>query len=340
MPPKQAPNSASLCQNAPIVCFVQDGVSSHERFPCNPARSFIPPGSGRRAGGDFGLYNDRRSRRDGRDRHRIRQQLPGRIRKFSGQRDHRRIEELQAFEIPRLRASPVEAERQPGRHAKSITPIETEIVEPLELDFSVDLGEARELAEQVIGLIVSGRNWRTASKTPPNHSLIINFFHRLINHLHNSAPSIPCAGLLLFNRVNSLRATREPRPFLQRADTVIESAVRSVGRWMRTAISPDGPGARSTVLPSPLCSYSPQTPRQSLRLSVSASNPNRPQPTESTPLPRNWVRSVKMPFSPHGRMEARSNSALNSQPIRAMMARTYIHTNSAMPAPTEPYITL
>jgi len=37
---------------------------------------------------------------------------------------------------------------------------------------------------------------------------------------------------------------------------------------------------------------------------------------------------------------ARSYSALNSQPIRAITAIRYIHTSRAMPAPTEPYITL
>ena len=36
----------------------------------------------------------------------------------------------------------------------------------------------------------------------------------------------------------------------------------------------------------------------------------------------------------------RSYSALNSQPTRAMAEIRYIHTSSAMPAPTEPYITL
>jgi hypothetical protein len=40
------------------------------------------------------------------------------------------------------------------------------------------------------------------------------------------------------------------------------------------------------------------------------------------------------------RAAARSSSALNSQPMRAMMARKYIHTRSAMPAPMDPYITL
>ena len=37
---------------------------------------------------------------------------------------------------------------------------------------------------------------------------------------------------------------------------------------------------------------------------------------------------------------ARSYSALNSQPMSAITAIRYIHTKSAIPAPTDPYITL
>src|SRR6185503_18536414 len=40
------------------------------------------------------------------------------------------------------------------------------------------------------------------------------------------------------------------------------------------------------------------------------------------------------------RAALRSNSALNSQPIRATKAITYIHTSSAIPAPIDPYMTL
>jgi hypothetical protein len=44
--------------------------------------------------------------------------------------------------------------------------------------------------------------------------------------------------------------------------------------------------------------------------------------------------------APCERPAALSYSALNSQPISAITAIKYIHTSSAMPAPTEPYITL
>ena len=49
-----------------------------------------------------------------------------------------------------------EAQCQTRCHAKRVAPVEAEIVQPLELDFPVALNKARELAGEVIRLIVAG----------------------------------------------------------------------------------------------------------------------------------------------------------------------------------------